>query len=340
MLLPECLLKEHRAVPMSLNSHSVFDMRKLPLIRNSGPFIIFAILILAILFNLIFNPYFYSAYNLLNIIQQSTALMLVSIGQTFVIIAGGFDFSVGGVVSLTTCMVATLMKNDPFSYAWVIALVLSVGAAIGIINGIGTAIFRINPFIMTIGTMSAAQGVSYLFREYPGGHVPQPYIKMVTGDVLSVPSPILIIIMATVLSAFILRKTRFGRYIYAIGGSLESAQASGINTKMMQISAFVVSGLFASLGGLFMAARIASGDPRIGESFPLDSITAVVLGGVIIGGGRGSLFGVVGGVFLIAILGNSLTLFDVSPYYHYIVKGILLAFAVAVTFRKEQRAHE
>jgi len=306
---------------------------------KKGPWITFSILIVVILFNLISNPYFGTVYNFSNIIQQSTGLMLVSIGQTFAILGGGFDFSVGGVVSLATCIVATLMKNDPVSYAWVIALVLGMGALVGAINGVGVAIFRINPFIMTIGTMSVTIGVSYVFREYPGGYVPPAYIKAMTGNIGFIPTSVVFILCSLTLGVIVLRRTTFGRYIYAVGGNEESAKSSGINVQGIRIASFVVSSLFAALGGLFMAARIASGDPRIGESFPLDSITAVVLGGVIIGGGRGSLIGVAAGVLIIVIISNAMTLFNVSPYYHYIVKGVLLGLAVVITFRKEKREY-
>jgi ribose transport system permease protein len=304
---------------------------------KKGPWVIYTILGIFIVANLVFNPYFGTAYNVSNIINQCAALMLVSVGQTFVIIGGGFDFSVGGIVSLATCMLATLMKDNPFSYAVVIVLVVLMGLLIGFINGTGVVLFRINPFIMTIGTMSIAKGVSFLFREYPGGYVPPSYMKAMTGTIGFIPVPVILMLAAVLMGVVILRKTRFGRYVYAVGGDSESAKSFGLRVNAIKIATFVVSGLFAAISGLFMAARIASGDPRIGDSVPLDSITAVVLGGVIIGGGRGSLLGVVAGVFLIVILSNVLTLTDVSPYYQYIIKGVLLGTAVAVTFRKEQR---
>jgi len=304
---------------------------------KKGPWVIYTILGTFIGVNLVFNPYFGTAYNLTNIINQCTALLLVSVGQTFAIIGGGFDFSVGGVVSLSTCVIATLMKNNLASFALIIALVLFIGSLIGFINGIGTTLFRINPFIMTIGTMSIARGVSFLFREYPGGYVPPSYIKGMTGNIGFVPAPVVLMFATVVIGVIVFRKTRFGRYVYAVGGNTDNAKASGVPVTAVKIATFIVSGLIAGVGGMFMAARIASGDARIGDSVPLDSITAVVLGGVIIGGGRGSLIGVVAGVFLIVILSNVLTLINVSPYYHYIIKGVLLVMAVAVTFRKEER---
>jgi ribose transport system permease protein len=306
---------------------------------KKGPWVIYAILVLFVVFNIIFNPFFATGFNISNIISQSTALMLVSVGQSFVIIGGGFDFAVGGVVSLTTCIVATQMKASGISIFTVVILALFMGAILGGINGAGIAIFRINPFIMTLGMMSIAQGAAFLLREYPGGYVPPSYIKGLTETWSVIPVPVLLMFGAVMVGFVLFKKTRFGRYTYAIGGNEESAKVAGINVNGIKISTYVVSALFATVGGLFMAARIASGDPRIGESFPLDSITAVVLGGVIIGGGRGSLIGVVAGVFLIVVLNNVLTLFDVSPYYQYIIKGVLLGVAVAITFRTEERAY-
>ena len=304
---------------------------------KGGPWVIYTILGAFVGGNLVFNPYFGTSYNLTNIINQSAALMVVSVGQTFVIIGGGFDFSVGGVVGLSTCIIATLMKNNLASYALIIILVLFIGSLIGFINGVGVTLFRINPFIMTIGTMSIAKGISFLFREYPGGYVPPPYIKAMTGDIGFIPTPMVLMFAVVAIGVVVFRKTRFGRYVYAVGGNVDNAKAAGVPVTAVKISTFIVSGLIAAVGGMFMAARIASGDPGIGDSVPLDSITAVVLGGVIIGGGRGSLTGVVAGVFLIVILSNVLTLINISPYYHYIIKGILLVLAVAITFRKKER---
>jgi len=306
---------------------------------EKGPWVIYAILIVFVLFNIIFNPFFANAFNISNIMSQSTALMLVSIGQSFVIIGGGFDFSVGGVLSLTTCIVATQMKASGISIFLVVILALLIGVVLGAINGTGTAFFRINPFIMTLGTMSVAQGSAFLLREYPGGSVPPSYIKGLTETLEFIPVPVLLMLGAVIVGVVLSKKTRFGRYTYAIGGNEESAKAAGINVNSIKVLTYVVSALFATVGGLFMAARIASGDARIGESFPLDSITAVVLGGVIIGGGRGRLIGVVAGVFLVVILNNVLTLFNVSPYYQYVVKGLLMGVAVAFTFRKEERQY-
>ncbi len=317
---------------ISQKSRFVAQIRK-------GPWIIYTILILFVLFNIIFNPYFWNTFNLSNIIAQSTALMVVSVGQSFVIVGGGFDFSVGGIVSLTTCILATQMQNALISIFLVVLLGLFAGTSVGVANGIGVALFRINPFIMTLGSMTIAKGISYVLREYPGGYIAPGYIKGLTGNLGFIPTPVLFMAGAVVMGVILFRKTRFGRYTYAIGGSEESARSAGINVNVIKIVTFAVSGFFATVAGLFMAARIASGDPRIGESFPLDSITAVVLGGIIIGGGRGSLIGVVAGVFLIVVLNNALTLFDVSPYYQYIIKGVLMGLAVAITFRKEKREY-
>ena len=317
---------------------TIWQSRLLSRIRK-GPWVIYTILIVFVVFNILFNRYFWTAFNISNIISQSTALMLVSVGQSFVIIGGGFDFSVGGIVSLTTCVVATQMQNSLLSIVFVIAMALCIGIAMGFINGTGVSFFRINPFIMTLGTMSIAQGISYIFREYPGGYVPPTYIKGMTENPVLIPTPVLFMVGAVTVGVILFRKTRFGRYTYAVGGDEDSARAVGINVKGIKIATFAVSSFFATVGGLFMAARIASGDPRIGESFPLDSITAVVLGGVIIGGGRGNLIGVVAGVLLIVVLNNVLTLFGVTGYYQYIVKGVLLGFAVAITFRKQRREY-
>ena len=306
---------------------------------KKGPWVIYVILIIFFLFNVIFCPFFWTGLNISNIISQSAVLMLVSVGQSFAIIGGGLDFSVGGIISLTTCFLATQMRDSLFSMLLIVVLALCIGMGIGAVNGAGIALFRINPFIMTIGTMSIAKGVSFLFREYPGGYVPSSYIRGITGSIRFVPVPVLLMVGAVITGVVLFKKTCLGRYVYAVGGDEESTRAIGINVNAIKILIYVISALFATVGGLFMAARIASGDPFIGESFPLDSITAVVLGGVIVGGGRGSLVGIVAGVLLIGVLNNVLTLFDVSPYYQYIVKGILLVVAVAITFRKEKREY-
>ena len=261
--------------------------------------------------------------NLLNILNQQASLVAVTIGQAFVILTGGLDLSVGSVVSLTT---AILSHNAAWSLPAAVAAALSVG----LVNALGITRFGIHPILMTLSTMTAVQGLALLVRPVPGGEVAGWLTAYGAGKLFGVvPLPIFAALILVVGVSYVLGRTRFGLHIYATGSSQESARLGGVNATRIVVSVYLLSSLFACLGGINVAGRLASGDPLVGLPFSVDSIAATALGGTMLSGGMGGILGPVGGVLFLALLGNGLNFLNVSTYYQMIIKGVLLILAVS-----------
>lgn len=279
------------------------------------------------------SPAFASATNVENLIAQSGALLLASLGQTFVMLSGGMDISVGAVVNLVTVVLSfVLMENGQLVPG--VAAGLAVGLAVGAMNGWGVTRLRVHPFMMTLGTLTFVQGVVLLLRPSPGGAVAPLIGQIMTGNVAGVPMPAVWTALAVAGASWLLRHSRFGLHVFAVGGSSEHAFLSGVPVRRTLMLTYVLSGCTAGLAGLYMTGRILSGDPLVGQGLGLDSATAVVLGGTVLGGGRGSVGGTVAGVFILGILSNLLNLLNVSPFYQFALKGALLILAVG--FHRER----
>jgi len=222
------------------------------------------------------------------------------------------------------------MKNNPAAIFSTVLLCLAAGAGIGFLNGFLVSKVGISPLIATLGMMALIQGVALQIRPYPGGYGPRSFGEVITGNLYSVPVPAIILVLVIVAAIIILRKTVLGNYIYATGGSEENARLAGINIDLVKIFAYTICGLIAVVAGLVLTGRIRSGDPLVGTSFPLDSITAVIVGGTPFAGGQGGVEGTIAGALIIAMLSNMLNLLNVSSFYQYIVKGLILITAVVI----------
>lgn len=302
------------------------------LLRRKDTTVITIYLVLVILFIIpsLISPVFRTSRNFSNILHQAASLGIVSIGQTFIVLLSGLDLSVGSVMSLTTVLCASLMKNNPTAIFSTVLLCLAAGAGIGFLNGFLVSKVGISPLIATLGMMALIQGVALQIRPYPGGYVPRSFGEVITGNLYSVPVPAIILVLVIVAAIIILRKTVLGNYIYATGGSEENARLAGINIDLVKIFAYTICGLIAVVAGLVLTGRIRSGDPLVGTSFPLDSITAVIVGGTPFAGGQGGVEGTIAGALIIAMLSNMLNLLNVSSFYQYIVKGLILITAVVI----------
>jgi ribose/xylose/arabinose/galactoside ABC-type transport system permease subunit/ABC-type Mn2+/Zn2+ transport system ATPase subunit len=297
--------------------------------------VIFAALLALLIFSFAASEPFRSSYNLTNIFRQGMALGLVSIGQTLVMLAGGIDLSVGSVITLTNLFSAGLMQGSDTLIAPVVLLCLVMGASIGLVNGTLVVFLRIPAFIATLGTMTIGQGLALIYTRGPVGSVSRAYRWMADGYLGPLPVPAVILGVMLVLGIVFLRRVRSGHYIYAVGGNSELAHLSGIPVRSVQLMAYGLCGTLAAGTGLYLSSRMGSGDPNIGPGFELDSITAVIVGGTVLGGGRGGLAGTMGGVFLVAVLNNVLNLLDVAAWYQQIIKGLILLLAVSVYHRRD-----
>lgn len=286
------------------------------------PVVLFALLALA-------APGFLAPQNLANIIGQITALLIVSLGQMLVALVAGIDLSVGSVMSLAGSLVAT--QSDPLLG---IGLALLLGLLVGVVNGLGVAVAGIHPLIMTLATATFLQGLAYLVLPIPGGEVPASLRSLVNGTLWGVPQPLLWCALCAGAVALLLHHTRLGLHLFAVGAQARSAQLNGVPVVAVTVSAYVACSLLAVVAGIYLAARVASGDPTMGANFGLESVTAVALGGVQLTGGVGSVLGVVTGALSLGLMTNGINLFGISPFLRGALTGVLLLAAVCAQRRK------
>jgi inositol transport system permease protein len=302
-----------------------------------GIFLIFAVMVLAAS---ILSPAFLSSTNLINIVRQMSVVGLIALGVTGVIVSGGIDLSSGSVVGLTAVVAASLAQDPEYStpfYPGVhVPLIVSVlaacavGALVGLINGSLVAKTRIPPFIATLGTFTAIRGLALL---YTGGRpisdLTDAYNFIGQGDVFGVPVPIIILVVMAVLTHILYAHTKFGKYIYAIGGNEQAARVSGIDAARYKMLIYVYASFLAGLAGLVVSSRIGSGQPGLGVGYELDAIAAAVIGGTSLSaGGIGTVAGTIVGALIIGVLNNILDLMNVSAYWQQIIKGGIIVGAV------------
>ncbi len=285
------------------------------------PVLLFVVLALAV-------PNFSEPRNLANISGQITALLIVTLGQLLVALIAGIDLSVGSVVSLAGCIVAT--HADPL---WGITLALALGLVVGVVNGVGVAVANVHPLVMTLSTMTFLQGFAYLVLPIPGGQVAPALGMLANGTLWGLPQPLLWCIVLASLVALLLHGSRLGLHIFAVGANPHSASLNGVRTQLVIVAAYVFCSLLAVVAGIYLAARVASGDPGMGASFSLESVTAIALGGVQLTGGVGSILGVVTGALSLGLITNGINLFGISPFLRGAITGLLLLAAVCAQRR-------
>jgi putative xylitol transport system permease protein len=284
------------------------------------------------------TPNFFTPSNLVNIVRQSSFRTIMAVGMTFVILTAGIDLSVGGIIALSGvvgCLALVRSNVSPPLAALIgIGAGVGVGVALGGINGIAVTRFNLPPFIATLAIWFIAGrdgGLAYLVNDgQPVSNLPNAFLVLGAGSIGSVPIPIIFMIVVVVIGHLVLTHTKFGRYVYAVGGNEEAAWLSGINVSRVKLAVYVISGLLAALAGMLLAARLASGDPKTGIGQELDVIAAVVVGGTSLFGGRGTILGTVVGALIIGVLNNGLNLLDISSYWQPVVKGGVILLAVLI----------
>ena len=296
---------------------------------------VFAALILLIIAASMLSDRFLSVPNLLNILRQVAIVGILAIGMTFVILTKGIDLSVGSLLGISVVLYAGLLEN----YSMAVAIPLGLGAAMlaGLVNGIGVAFARIPPFIMTLGMLSFARGLAFI---YTGG-TPIPilnesFYSLGNGYIAGIPIPSLILLAVVAVSAVILSLTPFGRSVYGIGSNEEAARLSGVPVNLYKVIVYVISGLVSGLAGLVYASQLSIGTPIAGQGYELDASAAVVVGGTSLFGGKGTVAGTFIGTLIIGVLANILNLTGVDPYVQQLFKGALIVVAVYVMSRTDR----
>ena len=275
-------------------------------------------------------PAFRTADNVANVLTQAAALGFVAIGQTFVIVAGLIDLSVGQLLGLVVVLVCALMDGHSERTLWALGLAVGIGGAIGWVNGWLLNVLRIHPLILTFGTASILQGTIFATTDRSVGAASPEVAWLANGRVAGVPVALIALALAALAGHCILTRTRFGQHLRAVGGHAENARRAGVDIARIKRTAFMLSGLGAGLGAILVAGRIGSGYPNAGQGFELDAIVAVVLGGTALAGGRGSVPGTVAAVLLLAVASNVLNLLEVPTFLQTLAKGLIVVVAVLV----------
>jgi ribose/xylose/arabinose/galactoside ABC-type transport system permease subunit len=278
---------------------------------------------------------FLTERNLVNVSRQMVTNGLLGIGMLVVILSGGIDLSVGSVVSFAGILATGLQAVMPLPFA--IAIALGVGVVVGLINGTLIAYFRLQPFIVTLATMGSVRGAIYVYSNTPQYATDPFFISVLgSGKIFGlVPITFAILVVFLPIVWFFLNRMRAGRALISIGINAEASRLAGIDVRKHIVGAYVISGVFAAIAGILLAARLGISQPSVGVAYELDAIAAVVIGGGILGGGGGSVGGLIGGVLALSIIDNILNLFNVQSYYQELVKGLIIL--VAVLARRRSR---
>lgn len=286
---------------------------------------VFVIIALIIIFTLL-NPVFLSVYNFMNIVRQIAMVGIISVGFTFVLIGGGLDLSVGAQIAFMNVCVATMITNWGFSPIISVIVGLLLTTLIGLFNGYVISKTSIPPLIATLAMQTILRGAGYLISGgYPIYGIPNGIKYLGQGYLFGViPVPGLILIVIVLLGAFLLNKTYLGRHFYALGSNAEATRLAGINIHLTRTVTYAMLGLLTGLAGLIMLGRVGSAQPNIATNYEMNALTACVIGGVSINGGKGTVFGALLGAIVIGILNNGMSLAGANEYWQMVITGAVL----------------
>ncbi|ODT18703.1 MAG: ATPase [Kaistia sp. SCN 65-12] len=296
-------------------------------VRTRREATVLAMLVLVFIGLTFASEFFLTGRNLSNVARQISVVGIVALGQALVIIAGGIDLSVGSVIGLSA-VTAAIVSATTGMPSLGIAGAIGIGMAIGFANGVLITKLRINPFITTLGTLSIARGAALLITNGNPQRFDNWAAFLGYGKIGDIPVQFILLVVLTILVWLFATRTRWGRNVYAVGDNARAARLAGIDVAKTRILVFTVSGSLAGLGGLLLGGMLTNANPNLGLGYELDVIAAVILGGVALSGGRGSIGGVVIGAALIGLLRNAFVLLNVSGYWQTITIGLVVILAV------------
>lgn len=293
--------------------------------------IVFALLIVWMVLSFV-SPYFLTVNNIMNIFLQSSNIMMISIGLTFILICGQMDLSVGSIEALASAVVAVSMVNLNLPIPVAVAVALVAGAICGLVSGTLVARFAFPPFIATLSMQTIARGAALIITK--GAAVfgfPDSFKLLGQGRIFTfLPVAVLLYLILLLVAHIILRYTQFGVNVYAVGSNEQAANLSGIDVHKMKIAVFMISGVMAALGGIIMTARLSSGQGTIGEADVMDGVASVVIGGTSMRGGIGSIKGTLIGVLIISSIRNGLNLLAVDAYWQQVAIGVIIIISILI----------
>jgi Ribose/xylose/arabinose/galactoside ABC-type transport systems, permease components len=305
--------------------------------KNQGIIVVLVLLAVLLVFGAFVSERFRTANNLLNILEQSTGLALVSLGQTLTILTGGIDLSVGSMISLLSTLTSGMINGDGSMVAPVVVGVLALGLVFGLINGILIIWLKVHPLIVTLGTGAVMQGLVLLYSLGPAGKVPKGFTYLAYGKLLGIPVGAIFVVVVFALVGWFLTYFRLGRYIYAVGDDDTGARLMGLPRAKVLLTVYAFSGFCCAMTAIYLVARFGVGQPYTGLNYTLASITPVVVGGTLLTGGKGGVLGTLLGVYLISLLNNVLNFMDVSTHYQLIAQGLIVIAAVSIYVEKRKR---
>ena len=274
------------------------------------------------------TPNFLSTYNIFTVMKQVSFIAIMSVGMTMVILTAGIDLSVGAVLGLVNVLAALFILK--FGLTEGIILALLCGAFIGFLNGFTIVKTELPPFIVTLGMMNIARGLALVITKgWPITGLPSSFSRLAEGSICSVPVPMIIMIVISVLGYIFLSRTVWGRYIYAAGGNEKATWLSGVNVNKIKIMIYTITGFLSGLAGVMMASRLSQGSPITGTGYELSVIGAVVIGGTDLMGGKGSVLGSLIGASIMGVMENGLILLGVSAFWQQVILGLVIIIAVA-----------
>jgi ribose transport system permease protein len=285
----------------------------------------------------VLTPHFLTLSNLLNIAQQTCINAVIAVGMTFVIIAAGIDLSVGSIVAFSGVVLARALQSGIPLFA-AILIGLGVGLICGLVNGLLISFGKLPPFIATLGMMSVARGAALLYTQgRPVSGFSASFRWLSTGEVAHVPAPVILMILVYAVAHFVLKRSKLGRYTYAIGGNEEAAVLSGVNVTIYKTVIYGLCGMFSGLAAIILTARLNSAQPIAGMMYELDAIAATVIGGTSLMGGEGSVLGTLIGALIMGVLRNGLNILGVSSFVQQIVIGSVIVAAVLADMALKRR---
>jgi ribose transport system permease protein len=296
-------------------------------LQRLGPLLALVAVCIALAF---MSPDFLTVSNSFDVMRQVSINAVIAFGMTLTILLGGIDLSVGSILAVSSVLAAMIMTGG-HGAVLAVAVAILAGAAMGALNGVVIAKGKVAPFIATLGMMTLLRGLALVFANGSpiSGFSSNFFATLGDGYVARlIPVPVVLMLAMFAVFWFVLGRTVFGRHVYATGGNAEAAKLSGVNTDRVQILVYTVSGAMAALAGVVLTSRLDSAQPTAGAGYELDAITAVVLGGTSLAGGRGWIFGTLVGALLIGVLNNGLNLMGVSAFYQQVVKGSVILLAV------------
>lgn len=284
------------------------------------------------------NHRFLSVINIMNVLRQTSINAVIAAGMTFVILTGGIDLSVGSILALCGAVSASMIAAGS-GIALTVFTTLSLGTLIGVFSGIAITKGKVQPFIATLVGMTLLRGATLVYTD--GKPISTGYSAAAdlyawfgTDYIFGIPVPVFLMIVVFAVSYYVLKHTRFGRYVYAIGGNEEASRLSGVRVNRVKTAVYAISGLTSAVAGIILTSRLSSAQPTAGAGYELDAIAAVVLGGTSLAGGIGTVFGTLTGALIIGVLNNALNLMNVSSYYQMIAKGAVILIAVLMDRKK------